>query len=285
MKIGITESSYNLYPKETRYQKIKADGYDCIDFGMSNTEVAPYTLSGEEFEAFFARERAMAEEAGITIWQVHGPWRWPPQDTTEEDRAERMEKMKISIRGTALLGCRNWIVHPIMPFGINELGTDDAQKTWDLNVVFMRELLAYAKEYDIIICFENMPMPQFSLGSVEAIMRFVNEMNDDHFRVCLDTGHVNVFPGQTLYDAVHIIGDKLQTLHVHDNNGKSDEHRMPWFGGTADWAGFGRALREIGFDGVFSYETGPSRTLPLDLYGDMLRFMVKSVGYIMAEST
>ncbi|MBE6657042.1 MAG: sugar phosphate isomerase/epimerase [Ruminococcaceae bacterium] len=283
MKIGITESSYHLYPKENRYHHIKSDGYDYVDFSMSNTEQEPYTLEGDAFEAFFAQERAMADEAGVTIWQVHGPWRWPPQDGTEEDRAERMEKMKTSIRGTALLGCKNWIVHPIMPFGINELGTEDAQKTWDLNVVFMRELLAYAKEYDIIICFENMPMPNFSLGSVEAIMRFVREMDDDHFRVCLDTGHVNVFPEQSLYDAVLMIGDKLQTLHVHDNSGRSDEHKLPWFG-TADWGGFGRALCEIGFSGVFSYETGPSRSLPLDLYGDMLRFMVKSVQYILDET-
>lgn len=282
MKIGITESSYRVYPKEIRYQKMKEHGFTCADYGMSNTEVAPYTLDDAEFDAYLTEERRLAEDAGIVISQVHGPWRWPPQDATEEDRAERMEKMKRSIRGTAVLGCKNWIVHPIMPYGINELGTDDAQKTWDLNVVFMRELLACAKEHDIIICFENMPMPNFSLGSVEAIMRFVNEMNDDHFRVCLDTGHVNVFPGQTLYDAVHMIGDKLQTLHVHDNSGKSDEHRLPWLG-TADWAGFGCALREIGFDGVFSYETGPAIALPVDLYGDMLRFMVKSVGYIMAE--
>ena len=283
MKIGITESSYRVYPKEIRYQKMKEHGFTCADYGMSNTEVAPYTLDDAEFDAYLTEERRLAEDAGIVISQVHGPWRWPPQDATEEDRAERMEKMKRSIRGTAVLGCKNWIVHPIMPYGINELGTDDAQKTWDLNVVFMRELLACAKEHDIIICFENMPMPNFSLGSVEAIMRFVNEMNDDHFRVCLDTGHVNVFPGQTLYDAVHMIGDKLQALHVHDNSGKSDEHRLPWLG-TADWEGFGRALREIGFDGVFSYETGPAIALPVDLYGDMLRFMVKSAHVIMKET-
>ena len=283
MKIGITESSYNLYPKEGRYQRIKADGYDCVDFGMSNTEIAPYTLEGAEFEAFFAKERAMAEEAGITISQVHGPWCWPPHDDTEESREERVDKMKRSIRGTALLGCKNWIVHPFMPYGIDEKDTEFAPKTWELNLSVMHELLAYAKENDVYICFENMPMRNFSIGSVDAIMRFVREMDDDYFRVCLDTGHVNVFPGETLYDAVHKVGDKLQALHIHDNNGNADEHRIPWFGGTADWEGFGRALREVGFEGVFSYETGPSRTLPLDLYGDLLRFMVKSVGYIMAE--
>lgn len=283
MKIGITESSYRVYPKEIRYQKMKEHGFTHADYGMSNTEVAPYTLDDEAFDAFIARERQMAEDAGIVISQVHGPWRWPPQDGTEEDRAERMEKMKRSIRAAALLGCKNWIVHPIMPHGINDIGTDDEQSTWDLNVPFMRELLAYAKEHGVIICFENMPMPNFSIGSVEAIMRFVREMDDDSFRVCLDTGHVNVFPGQTLSDAVHIIGDKLQALHVHDNSGKADEHKLPWFG-TADWEGFGRALREIGYDGVFSYETGPSIALPTELYGDMLRFMIKSAHIIMGET-
>ena len=282
MKIGITESSYRVYPKEIRYRKMKEHGFTHADYGMSNTEVAPYTLDDAAFDAYLAEERRMAEEAGIVISQVHGPWRWPPQDATEEDRAERMEKMKRSIRGTALLGCKNWIVHPIMPLGINENNTDDAQKTWELNLTFMRELLACAKAHDVIICFENMPMINFSLGSVDAIMRFVREIDDDHFRVCLDTGHVNVFAGQTLYDAVHKIGGKLQALHVHDNSGKSDEHKLPWFG-TADWEGFGRALHEIGFDGVFSYETGPAIALPLPLYEDMLHFMIKSAHTIMDE--
>ena len=115
MRIGITAGSYGRYPRETRYHIMKADGFDCIDFGMANTETGPYTLSDTELDAYIARERALAEEAGITIWQVHGPWRWPPQDTTEEDRAERMEKMKFSIDVTARLGCKNWIIHPIMP--------------------------------------------------------------------------------------------------------------------------------------------------------------------------
>lgn len=282
MKIGITYGSYRRYPEEERYRRMKEDGFDAADFGMSDTETVPYTLDDDAFAAYFARERALAEEAGITISQVHGPWRWPPQDQTEEDRAERMEKMKRSIRGTALLGCKNWVVHPIMPYGINEAGTEDAQKTWDLNVAFMRELLACAKENGVIICLENMPMVQFSLGSPADMMRLVRELDDDSFRVCLDTGHVNVFAGLTLYDAVHEIGDKLQVLHVHDNSGRGDEHKLPWFG-TADWEGFGRALREIGYDGVFSYETAPANALPMELYGDMLRFMIKTAKVICGE--
>ena len=281
MRIGITESTYNIYPKEDRYRLMKADGYDCIDYGMSNLKAEPYTLAPEEFDAFYAKERAMAEAAGLTISQVHGPWAWPPSGTYTETREEWVDIMKRSIRATALLGCQNWVLHPFMPYGIDDRDTENSPKTWELNVSVIRELLPYAKKHGVYICYENMPMRNFTIGSVDAIMRVVREIDDDHLRVCLDTGHVNVFEGQTLYDAVHKVADKLQVLHVHDNNEHYDEHRIPWFGGTADWDGFGRALREIGFDGVFSFETGPSRTLPAPLYGEMLRFIVKCGHTIM----
>jgi len=202
----------------------------------------------------------------------------------EEDRAERMEKMMRSIRGTAILGCQNWVIHPIMPYGTHDREEGDVefqiQQTWELNVVFMRKLLECAKENNVIISIENMPMTRFSRGSVSDIMRLVREIDDDNFRVCLDTGHVNVFAGHSLYDAVMEIGDKLQTLHIHDNSGYGDEHKLPWLG-TADWAGFGRALREIGFDGVFSYEANVPKGLPKELYPDVRRIMRQCADFIL----
>ena len=118
-------------------------------------------------------KKKLAAEAGISIHQAHGPWRWPPRDLTAEDRAERMEKMKRSIYIAHLLGCPNWIVHPIMPFGIEDLDTENAAKTWEMNVEFMTELLKTAKEYDVTICLENMPMTKFSMATPEKILEFV----------------------------------------------------------------------------------------------------------------
>jgi len=284
MKVGVSPGPYRYYPKEIRYQKIKEDGFDCLDYAMSNTEIEPYTLDDDAFAAYLANDRQIIEDAGIFVHQVHGPWRWPPQDFTEEDRAERMEKMMRSIRGTAILGCQNWVIHPIMPYGTHDREEGDVefqiQQTWELNVVFMRKLLECAKENNVIISIENMPMTRFSLGSVSDIMRLVREIDDDNFRVCLDTGHVNVFAGHSLYDAVMEIGDKLQTLHIHDNSGYGDEHKLPWLG-TADWAGFGRALREIGFDGVFSYEANVPKGLPKELYPDVRRIMRQCADFIL----
>lgn len=281
MKIGITEGSLGRYGAD-RYKKMAELGFLYADFGMSNTDAAWYTCDEEELVQRVEAEKNTVAEAGVVINQVHGPWRWPPQDGTPEDRAERMEKMKRSIHITAMLGCKNWVIHPIMPFGTNDLDTGKAEETWELNVVFMRELLACAKAHDVYICFENMPMPRFSIGSPTEILKFVREMNDDHFKICLDTGHVNVYEGLTLGGAVREMGKDIRVMHVHDNDGKGDRHQFPYFG-TADWADFGAALREIGYDGVFSFETGPSWKMPEPVFDDACRLLVTAARCIMGE--
>lgn len=261
MKIGITPSGFERFGEE-RYAKLRAIGFACVDFGMADTGRELYHLTGEELDTAIRNERELAASAGITISQIHGPWRWPARDTTEEERAERLEKMIHSIRVTAKLGCRYWVVHPIMPFGIEERDTELADKTWEMNLAFMSKLLAVAREENIVICLENMPMPNFSMGSPEAILRFVETMNDEHFKICLDTGHVAVFPQLRLGDEVRRLGNNIRVLHVHDNSGRGDEHKLP-YRGVIDWADFLAALQEIGFDGAFSLELAMQTGAPL----------------------
>lgn len=286
MKIGIGASSYGVYPMEERYKIMRSHGFGSIDFGMSNTESAPYTLSDGEAEAMLTEHRKAAEEAGILISQVHGPWRWPPQDATVEDRAERMEKMKRCLRYTALLGCRYMVVHPIMPFHINDIGTGNEEATWQINLDYYRELLETARAEDVIIALENMPMPQFSIGSPEQILQFVTEINDPYMKVCLDTGHVSVYDKRQPSEAVYVLGDWIKVLHIHDNAGRADEHLLPYSRtGVIDWPAFGKALRDIGYEGTFSYETAPNGKLPRPVWEDVAKALVKLGHYIVGDDT
>ena len=263
MKIGIaynpTKGGFLRYGEDV-YKKIKSFGYDAIDLSLAETESPIYAKNDAAFEQWALRQKALIAEAGLVLSQIHGPWRWPPQDATPEDRQERMEKMKRSLWATRLLGCKHWVVHPIMPCGTHDLETDEGQKTWDLNMEFMPELLAYAKEQDVIICLENMPMTAFSIATPSDIMRVVQEMNDPHFQVCLDTGHVAVFSELTVGDSARMLGEHLKVMHVHDNLGNRDAHLWPTKG-VIDWADFAAALKEIGFNGTFSLETLPSAEL------------------------
>lgn len=265
MKIGI--SAEHRFEKD-HYGKIKSFGFDYYDLNMSNTDQALYSDCEEDFCGYLKRERAQADKAGVRIWQVHGPWRYPPRDETKDDRAERLEKMKRSIRGAAILGASYWVIHPIMPFGVTDLVTNQASETRALNLEFMQKLLPTAKDEGITVCPENMPFPDFSLSSPAAIADLVEEINDPAFAMCLDTGHANICKDwHTPAQAITEFGHLIKTLHVHDNHGRRDEHLAPFYG-TIDWRAFSQAIRDSGFEGVISLECSPSGKLPKDILED-----------------
>lgn len=266
MKIGITDDGIR---EATHYFKLRACGFKFCDFNMADTEKLPYELDDAEFENYLKNQRRLAEDAGLTIWQVHGPWRHPVKDATPEDRAERMEKMKRSIRGAAILGAKYWVIHPIMPYGLNEANTEDAPKTRALNLEFMRGLLETAEREGVIICLENMPFEEFSISSPEAIVEIVKEINHPNFAMCLDTGHTNVCKEwQSPAQAIREYAQYIKVLHVHDNRKRKDEHLMPFYG-SIDWKDFYKALCEVNFDGVLSLECAPSKKLPKDIIEDL----------------
>ncbi len=254
MKTGIEwnpERSIDNIEKELA--EIKALGYDCVDFQcFCHTENMFFDGSVRDMNKLLRKVRVAAGNAGIGISQTHGPWRWPPRDGTQEERDERFEKMVRSLEGTAEVGCADMVIHPIMPFGDNQ--NPDPDRFMELNREFFGRLIAEAEQYGVVIDFENMPMPVLPLASPAQILDFVKEFNSPFFRVCLDTGHCAVLkcdPGE----AVRQTGrDYLRVLHVHDNNGVGDFHWLPETG-VIDWDNFSRALRDIGFTGVFSLET------------------------------
>lgn len=253
MRFGATKNLFSCYG-ELCYSKMKEYGFDYADVSVPG-ELGE--MDEADYRQYYLRERACADAAGVTIWQVHGPWRYPPHDETEALRAERAEVMKRSIRAAALLGCKYWVIHPLMPFGTDGFG---AEQFWQINYDFFRALLPTAKENGVVICLENMPMKSLPVATPETTLELIAAINDPHFQFCLDTGHCMVFDIQPA-EAVRMAGDRLKVMHVHDNSGKRDEHRIPYCG-IVDWAEYGKALREIGFDGVLSLECGWHDFLP-----------------------
>lgn len=252
MKTGIEANAYfDRNDPVASLLRMKAHGYDCADFSLSDTADPLYSLSGAALEAETSRLKSAFAEAGIEISQVHGPWRWPPQDAAEADRAERFEKMARCLKITRLLGCDNMVIHPIMPFGC---GSDRADEFHALNLDFFTRLGAVAKEENVVICLENMPMPALPFARHDQLLSFLTELDPSAFAICLDTGH-SIICGVQPGTAVREIGrDLLRVLHVHDNDGKRDQHLLPGLG-VIDWDDFASSLREIGFTGAVSLET------------------------------
>ncbi len=261
MKTGITDGAYlYLGSHAAAFERMKQHGYDCTDYqGLVDTDTPLFEQDAAGFERTLSDIRRDAQNAGIEIYQAHGPWRWPPQDFSPEDRAERFEKMSRSILGCQILGCPNFIIHPIMPFG--DWQDPEPEKLWAMNLEFFSRLCEVAKAHNTVICFENMPMTALSLSTPEQILRFVKEINSPYMRVCLDTGHCSVF-GLSPADAVRLLGKEyLRAMHVHDNDGRADRHMLP-YEGVIDWEDFSKALAEVDCACPVSLETAVSSKIP-----------------------
>ena len=250
LKLG---SSCNM--GEYSFERLKKYGYECGDFQMANTDDEIYHVSDEEFVKRLETVKGYADKHGIAIHQMHGPWCWPPKEETKEGAEERFEKMSKSISAAPILGCKYWVIHPMMPYGTFDIHLDKIKETWDFNVDYFTRLTEVAKKYDVTICIENMPMLNYSLATPGKLVELVETINDEHFRCCLDTGHVACFNNYPVGDAVRTMGKYMKVIHVHDNHG-NDSHELPYLG-KVDWEGFYQGLCDVGYDGVFNFECQP----------------------------
>ncbi len=265
--IGITSGAVARFGA-ARYEKLKEHGFDAVDLNLMNRALPLYRCTDEELPALVSEERALAEKSGIAFCQVHGPWDYPPKDTTDEERDALLSDMRRAVRVTALLGSKYMVVHPLTPFGTRE-PEGVGEQTFAINVAFWRALMPAAREWGVTVCLENMPFHHYSHSLPADILKIIRGVDDPHFGMCLDTGHVNVFPELNIYEEMLRVRDVLRVLHIHDNYGTSDLHALPFFG-SIDWKAFARAWRELGFEGVFSFECSPPAKLPTPLFERVL---------------
>lgn len=262
MKTGIMSDAYTSpYGLERGYSKMKEHGYDYADFqGLINVNSELFELPEEPFRVRLEREAETARAAGIAVLQTHGPWGGSSTDLTRQLRKKKLEQVKKAIRGTAYLGCEYFVIHNLMPFGDSD--GDNKRSVYEINREFFAKAVEYAESLDVTVCLENMPFPQQYLARPADMLKFVESLKSENFRMCLDTGHCAVH-GISAADSVRLLGkDYLKVLHVHDNNGVSDFHWPPYTG-VIDWDDFSKALHEIDYEGSVSLETCVPRDLPI----------------------
>lgn len=261
MKIGIQSNAYATAEGgyRTDFEKMASHGYNCADYGLLALATSPlYTVSDEEFKAYFTEVRETAAKSGVEIYQMHGLWPTVNHDLTEEDREKTKQYYIKEIKAAHYLGCRRLVIHPFTPGQYDDAGDDEF--TYEINLKLLRELSVFAKEYDVIVCVENLPFEKREIARVDGVLRLIREVDSPYVKMCLDTGHANIFSNDLAAD-VRKIGSDLEALHVHDNFGWCDAHLLPYCG-TINWEPFFDALKEIGYDGCMSLETKIGAGMP-----------------------
>ena len=72
------------------------------------------------------------------------------------------------------------------------------------------------------------------------------------------------------------LGDRIEAFHVHDNDGKDDQHLAPYMG-VLDWNRFVEGLHAIRYDKTLSFETyNIWNVIDRELCPDFLRFIART---------
>lgn len=124
----------------------------------------------------------------------------------------------------------------------------------------LSELMPYCLQKGVRICLENLfDMP----GEVmlEAWDRLFGEFPPEFLGLCYDTGHANMIWGNQSPDVLRRYGDRLYAVHLHDNDGDADSHRIPG-DGTIEWERVTEVLADSAYEGPLVLElTCPHKDL------------------------
>ncbi len=220
--------------------------YSAVEFDWANNRshlVEGHPLLKPDYALHARKLKRVAEDNGIECNQAHAPF------PLFDKRAESL--VKRSIETTAELGGKIIIVHP------------DKSKELQENVDYYLSILPFAKSHGVKIAAENMfewsdslkhALPK-ACGTKESFVAHMNAIKDDFFVACLDIGHAELLKdGTNAVDMVRALGDRLQALHIHDNDKTADNHEIP-FSMSIDYKPIAAALKEIGYGGYFTLET------------------------------
>ncbi len=278
---------------------IKAAGFEAIDFGALDSTYPwddaqnerPYTFFDEEEKmwALVDEYKAAAEKYGIAFGQFHAPTStyYPRKPIATANMYKGICK---AIEVAGYCNCPYIVVHPCFDGSARFPSLTKAEE-YKLNIDFYSSLIPLLKKHNVVCCLENMWSQDWKSKKIYAAscadpneaVRYIDELNaiagEKLFGFCFDVGHY-LLVGIDPCSAMEILGDRIVTLHTHDNNGVDDDHTLPYLG-VCNWDRFVKGLRKIGYKGTLNYETaGFNGKFPTELVPAAVHMLGATASYL-----
>ena len=146
-------------------------------------------------------------------------------ETTKSKRIAMVDEIKRALEVAEYIPFRFLVQH------MGVAGEEYDERKVDAAFNALDELSSFARQRGVEILLENMPN---ELSSAE---RLVNFLTVTHLKLgfCFDVGHAHMNEG--IETAYRTMESRICSTHLHDNDGKADQHLFPFLGegGTIDW--------------------------------------------------
>jgi len=240
-------------------------GISSLDFDLSFHSITKdgdiYSLGKKAVIEYFTSLADYAKEKGVKVTQTHG--RLVGFGNTPEGDDTYIKNAELDLIATSALGAKYSVFHTPAKNWVGDLPDDDMFR---IGEALFTSVLPFAKENGVKIAAETHgtaskynKMEFFGIPeNLLELIRRVKRASDcgEFLCVCVDTGHTNLavkmgYP--PVGDVIRQLGSLVEVLHLHDNDGIKDQHKIP-LTGTLDWADILAALREIGYAGYYNLE-------------------------------
>jgi sugar phosphate isomerase/epimerase len=196
----------------------------------------------------FSGMREMFEERGLRTF-THGPFFGLDIASLDTCLSEySADCLNIGLEATAALGGSVMVMHTGYMPQFSRGGRRHWMRNWAER---MPVIVERAERLGVTLALENTWDDR-----PEIMLHLAGLLPGDSVRFCLDTGHVNAFSRLPVGRWWDMIGDRVVALHLHDNDGLSDDHLAPGEG-TFDFLELAARLRAL--------DTMPLLDLEVDL--------------------
>lgn len=267
MNISISAGQLqSIFGEKEAIKKAKEAGADGVDFNLwsalydVSSKNSVYAKSEEEFCAYFKDIKDYADSINMKIFTTHG--NGTGYKNNEKDDAILVKNVLKDLLATKLLGAEICVIHTAGNYHLPP--ETKKEQMLQFNYDLFDKTLPLAKELNIKLATET-----FGTSSRYGCIDFFGDINNflegfyplyekygDTFCVCVDTGHTNLaarFDNPSVSEVIKKLSPHVKALHLHDNNGLKDQHKII---GTGDilWADVFKALKEINYQGTYNLE-------------------------------
>ena len=211
MKMGINIGFGYEISSEERFFLIREAGFDTVSLDFE-----------QEFEPLLGSPESqvkLAEQYGLTVESAH---------------LTGVNMTSIWTDGTAAELVTQRLIDELKLINTVGVPTGVAHVTWGMTAPpepnghalnRFRRAAETAERYNVKLALENSVF-------AEHVHYLLENIQSEHVGFCYDSGHENCFTPKENY--LEKYGNRLFTMHLHDNNGLCDSHTFP-FCGTINW--------------------------------------------------
>lgn len=266
MKLSVWSSYYYELSPEDALREFKAHGYDCCEISFEHAcelmKRGDLKTVGEEFGKF-------AAELGMDISQGHLTFE------AKLCEPDGMALLKRQIDLFRAMGVKNMVLHCD---GLARREDLSDEERIEMNCKALAEMIDYVKDGDTVICLENLISAEF-INCVDGLMYFIERFDSKNLGICLDTGHLNLRDRDQV-NFIRRAGKHIKALHLADNEGKADQHMMPYGKGNVDFVSVIREMKAIGYEGLYNLEIPGESGGSLEIRGYKLDYIKKVMEYL-----